>query len=66
MAFDSRSDRFGLLINFDREVVETKSKLNIEPLTLLTRIGGMIGVGKEFLWIIITVCSYLISLHKTI
>ena len=31
MAFDSRSDRFGLLINFDREVVETKSKLNIEP-----------------------------------
>ena len=62
--FDSRSDRYGMFINIDREVVETRSQLNIGPLTLLTRIGGMIGVGKQFLWIIITVCSYLISLQK--
>ena len=30
-------------------------------LTLLTRIGGIIGVGKEFLWIMISLLSILIT-----
>ena len=30
-------------------------------LTLLTRIGGIIGVGKEFLWIMITLLSFLLK-----
>ena len=45
---------------------ETRSQLNISPLTLLTRIGGIIGVGKEFLWIIITLATYLISVYSNI
>ena len=62
----SSQDRYGLFINFDREVEETRSQLNISPLTLLTRIGGIIGVGKEFLWIIITLATYLISIYSNI
>ena len=35
-------------------------------LTLLTRIGGIIGVGKEFLWIIITLLSFLLTIKSRI
>ena len=46
-------------MTFDREVEVSSSHLTIEPLTLLTRVGGIIGVGKEFLWVIITLLTYL-------
>ena len=66
IGFDSRSDRFGLFINFLSEVEETRSKLNIETITLLTRIGGIIGVGKEFLWILTMTVTGLLSLSSYI
>ena len=55
-----------MFINFDTEVDQTQSELTIEPMTLLTRIGGIVGVGKEFLWIIITVCTLGIGVHKNL
>ena len=44
---------FGLTIVFDNVVQKTNSNWQIEPVTLLTRIGGIIGVGKELLWVMI-------------
>ena len=38
---------------FADEVEVTTTKLQIGTKTLLTRVGGVIGVGKEFLWIIL-------------
>ena len=46
----------GLIIAFDDEVEVETSELQISPKTFLTRIGGIIGVGKEFLWIIL--CAF--------
>lgn len=53
VGFDARDDRYGLYIQFDQTVEVTVSKLQIGLKTLATRFGGIIGVGKEFLWVII-------------
>ena len=51
------TDRSGLILSFDSVVELTKSELQIDQITLLTRCGGIIGVGKNLLWIIIFVMS---------
>ena len=66
IGFDRRHDRYGLFVTFDRSVEVTRSHLTIPPLTLLTRIGGIIGVGKEFLWIIITALTYFVTFSSKI
>ena len=48
---------FGLTIVFDNVVEKTISNWQIEPVTLLTRIGGIIGVGKELLWVMMITVS---------
>ena len=53
VGFDARDDRYGLYIQFDQTVEVTVSKLQIGLKTLATRCGGIIGVGKELLWVII-------------
>lgn len=63
---DKRNGRYGLYVNINKEVILTSNHLSIEPMTLLTRIGGIIGVGKEFLWIIITTSSSLMMFRKRI
>ena len=50
-------DRSGLIVSFEREVEQTNSELQVDTITLLTRCGGIIGVGKNLLWIIIFVLS---------
>ena len=50
-------DLFGISIVFDNVVEKTISDWQIKPVTLLTRIGGIIGVGKELLWVIVFICS---------
>ena len=49
---------FGLILVFDNVVEKTISNWQIEPVTLLTRIGGIIGVGKELLWVMIITGSF--------
>lgn len=51
---DARTDRYGLVVQFDTEVEITDVNFNIGVMTLLTRLGGIIGVGKNLLWLIIT------------
>ena len=47
------SSKFGITIIFDTVVEKTVSDWQITPVTLLTRLGGIIGVGKNLLWVII-------------
>ena len=47
------SSKFGITIIFDTVVEKTISDWQITPVTLLTRLGGIIGVGKNLLWIMI-------------
>ena len=51
--FDARQDIYGLFVQFDQNVDVTVSKLEVGLKTLATRFGGIIGVGKELLWVII-------------
>ena len=48
------------------QVEETRAHLSIGKLTLLTRVGGIIGVGKEFLWIMITLLSFILTFKSKI
>ena len=70
VGFDARDDRYGLYIQFDQTVEVTVSKLQIGLKTLATRCGGIIGVGKELLWVIIfsftslgSLCSNLYNIY---
>ena len=49
----------------ETEVLQTVSSLQIGVKTLATRVGGIIGVGKELLWILIfcftTVSTFIIT-----
>ena len=45
--------RKGVMIIFDRKVEKTISEFQRSPKTMLTRFGGLIGLGKNMLWVII-------------
>ena len=47
-----------LYIQFDEIVQIHKSSFIIDEITLMTRIGGIIGVGKELLWVIIVCIGF--------
>ena len=53
IGFFSSQNYRGMAFAFADEVEVTTSKLQVGTKTLLTRVGGVIGVGKEFLWIIL-------------
>ena len=47
------TNKAGVLALFDKHVHQTQTKLQIGLNTFLTRVGGIIGVGKNLLWILI-------------
>ena len=53
MDFDERKLKYGMFIQFEDIVELKKSSFVIDAQTMLTRIGGTIGVGKEFFWVFI-------------
>ena len=48
---ENMEDTFGVYIRFLDVVEVTRSDLLLKPLTMVGRLGGIIGVGKEVLWI---------------
>lgn len=62
LGFYATKKKSGLGITFDNVVEQTISELQIGPKTLLVRFGGIIGVGKNLLWIIIFSVSSFIGL----
>ena len=57
LGFISEEQKSGIIVNFDRKVEKTISELQIGTQTLITRFGGIIGVGKNLLWVIILLFS---------
>ena len=47
----------GIMLSFEQEVEVTKSSWNIDARTLLSKIGGFIGISKNFLWLILLLMS---------
>ena len=43
-----------IIIMFDQKVDVARSRFSINSLTLLTRLGGLIGVGRTLLWILVS------------
>lgn len=61
MGFIDTVDRSGLIVSFESVVEKTVSQVQIDEITLITRIGGIIGVGKNLLWILIFIVTSLTS-----
>ena len=60
--FQARSDRYGTYLQFASQVEVLTTHYSITTITLVTRIGGIIGVGKELLWVIIFAVNFLVTL----
>ena len=54
-------DKGGLVMRFSDDVDVTEAQRTINFETLVSRIGGSIGVGKELLWITFTCITALKS-----
>ena len=50
---DPRIGKIGTFIQLEEKVTVRETGFKMDGITLLTIIGGLIGVGKEFLWILI-------------
>ena len=59
MGSNNNEERFGFNLVIDKSVDVTESVFSIDFVTLLTRIGGAVGVGKECLWIIFIILNKL-------
>lgn len=57
--FDPRDDKLGIFIQFEEKMKTVGVSFIINEITLLTRIGGIIGVGKEILWAILFLIGFL-------
>ena len=44
---------YGLFIQLEEKIQVQRSSFVVDEITLTTRVGGIIGVGKEMFWIII-------------
>ena len=55
--FKADSQLKGVMVVFDKVVKQTISELQIGPRTLVTRFGGIIGVGKNLSWVLIFILS---------
>ena len=61
---ETQGSKYSILFYFEEEVEVTQSMFAIEPLTLLTRIGGILGVGRTLVWLINLCFDNLISFHS--
>ena len=57
IGFNERKGNFGLAVAFEKLVQTTISELQVGPKTLLTRFGGIVGVGENVLWIFVFIFS---------
>ena len=62
IGFERKASREGIILVFENKVEKRISELQIGPKTLLTRIGGIIGVGKNLLWLLVFFFTSIASL----
>ena len=56
----------GMKLYFDSSVEVTAAQKTIDGLTLMTRLGGATGVGKEMIWIILLTSEFLVLFQTQI
>ena len=59
MGFLDSKEGSGIYVDVENVVEETISSLQIGAKTLTTRVGGIIGVGKNLFWILAFLFSYI-------
>lgn len=59
MGFLDAKNGSGVYVDVDNVIEETISSLQIGTKTLTTRVGGIIGVGKNLFWLLVFFVSYL-------
>lgn len=57
VGFTGSNNLTGIVLKFERDVDITKSSWTINFKTLLSKIGGFIGLSKNFLWLVILFIS---------
>ena len=57
VGFVQSNEHSGIILKFDKTVKKTLTGLQVTALSLLSKFGGIIGLGKNLLWIIILACS---------
>lgn len=62
IGFERKRAKEGMIVVFENKIEKRISELQIGPKTLLTRIGGIIGVGKNLLWLLVFVFTSVGSL----
>ena len=62
--FNDRKDKVGLFIQLEEKITVQNNHFLIDEMTLMTRIGGIIGVGKELLWVFIILISFATFITK--
>ena len=50
--FNQAMRRHGVILTFKNEIELIKSELTVSLQTLITRVGGILGVGRTLTWII--------------
>ena len=59
VSFLDAKEGSGVYIDVENMIEETISTLQISAKTLATRVGGIIGVGKNLFWILVFFASFL-------
>ena len=59
VSFLDSNEGSGVYIDVENMIEETISSLQISAKTLATRVGGIIGVGKNLFWILVFFASFL-------
>ena len=60
------TNQVGFDVQFEKHVVVSRSTFTVNWVTLITRIGGIIGVGKELLWVIVFCVTTLTAVFSKI
>ena len=66
LGFQNRDGKYGIVLIVDQRVDVTVTKLTIGPFALLSRFGGIIGVGQTLAWVINFCIDCLHSIHTNI
>ena len=61
---ENQGSQYSIVFYFEEEVEISQSMFAIEPLTLLTRIGGTLGVGRTLVWLINLCFDNFISVYS--
>ena len=59
VSFLDSKEGSGVYVDVENVIEETISTLQINAMTLATRVGGIIGVGKNLFWILVFFASFL-------